>query len=97
MEEGLKIPLNGMISSGDCNGERMLKPTQDKEATLTDEEFVEAFKELEKENAIQFQVNMPWSWGKQVAKKQIAKLEKLGYHKGLPSSIEEALNSGDCK
>ncbi len=22
-------------------------------------------------------------------------LEKLGYHKGLPSSIEEALNSGD--
>lgn len=25
----------------------------------------------------------------------LSALEKLGYHKGLPSSIEEALNSGD--
>ena len=27
--------------------------------------------------------------------KILAKLEELGYYKGLPSSIEEALNSGD--
>lgn len=30
-----------------------------------------------------------------IAKKQIEKIEKLGYHKGLPENIEWALNSGD--
>ena len=59
----------------------MILPTQDKDAMLTDEEFAEAFKNLEEENPIGFQVNMPWAWGKQVAKAQIAKLERLGYYK----------------
>jgi uncharacterized protein YcgL (UPF0745 family) len=36
-----------------------------------------------------------YEWAKEAAEDILQYLERQGYHKGLPSSIEEALNSGD--
>ncbi len=83
----------------------MLLPTQDKEARLTNEETIKITDSLCKNEGI---VWGDWSIMAQgnlerhiidiyeeIINAQIAKLEKLGYHKGLPPSIEESLNSGD--
>jgi len=72
----------------------MLKPTQDKNALLTPEEIEQGI------NDYYWSEDMPMDTGitrenYAVALAQIAKLERLGYHIGLPPSIEEALNSGD--
>jgi len=53
------------------------KPMNTDKYKLTDEEFVSAFKELEEKNSVEFQVNMPWAWGKQVADAQLRKLQPL--------------------
>ncbi len=82
----------------------MLLPTQDKEAILTDKEIKEILNKIWHPKKYQRDDgSIDWSKdnygyfdaGKDIAKAQIAKLEKLGYHKGLPTSVEEALNSGD--
>ncbi len=66
----------------------MLKPTQDKETKYTDEEIERKLDNewdgLDSVSLVQF-----------VTDDLLTKLEKLGYHKGLPSSIEETPNSGD--
>ncbi len=68
----------------------MLLPTQDTEARLTDEELHQC--------AVRCFINFPndsHKLGKEIVETTLAKLEKLGYYKGLPPSIEEAMNSGD--
>lgn len=75
----------------------MLKPTRDTDAKLTKEEIIIAvcgdcpFEDKftnEECHACQRQLEG-------VATAQVRKLEKLGYYRGLPTSIEEALNSGN--
>ena len=69
----------------------MLKPTQDEQA-------IQATKE-----AIYFNITPISDIGGAILMESInimvnrilQRLEELGYHKGLPPSIEEALNSGD--
>lgn len=75
----------------------MLLPTQDKEAKMTSQEIINAvcgdcpfemhFTD-EQCRACQRQLEG-------IATAQVYKLEELGYYKGLPTSVEEALNSGD--
>jgi hypothetical protein len=67
----------------------MLLPTQDKELII----------QINK--AIRLRCNFDWDGyctgfsPDGMAREITDILEKLGYYKGLPSSIEEALNSGD--
>lgn len=71
----------------------MLLPTQDKEARLTDEEIRKA---IEHHMIGGDPCYSGYIWPmRSVCEAQLVKLQKLGYHKGLPPSIGEALNSGD--
>lgn len=72
----------------------MLKPTQDKQAILTPDELKAVQDEVEAQDHT-FTISVILAICHAIAKEQVAKLERLGYHKGLPPSIEEALNSGD--
>ena len=66
----------------------MIKPTKDKEARWTEDEIEALLDEdwdgLDQPSLVLF-----------VQDALLKKLEDLGYHKGLPPSIAEALNSGD--
>jgi len=88
----------------------MLLPTQDKEARLTHDEEWECFDTVMKEKAKEVGIKKRdyndyclqlsedirvWEIAHEIVNRTLVKLEKLGYHKGLPSSIEEALTSGD--
>ncbi len=55
-----------------------MKPTEDKEARLTEPELTQEFAKL---NDSEKALNLPWFWGLAVSKAQIAKLEKLGYRR----------------
>jgi len=78
----------------------MLLPTQDKKARLTPRE-IQKYIDLARQSGSNVNINATgykYGWRRAIndaIDDQIAKLEKLGYHKGLPSTIEEALNIGD--
>ena len=85
----------------------MLLPTHDKGALLTDGEASLALfspempsadtRTVASDKVTQCWREQSWMTVREIVllKAQIAKLEKLGYHKDLPPSIEEALNAGD--
>lgn len=75
----------------------MLKPTQDKEAMLRTETAILKFI---KTLTVGLTETKPEIFYTEACVEKcradiLTMLEKLGYHKGLPSTIEEALNSGD--
>ncbi len=72
----------------------MMLPIQDKEARLTEMECYQAT--IAYAHRLGRKVSRGTHAGDEaLCEAQIAKLERLGYHRGLPPSIEEALNSGD--
>jgi len=75
----------------------MLKPTQDKRAILITEKAITTFVKTLNIELLEPKPEIFYSEA-QVEKcraKILSELEELGYHIGLPSDIEWALNSGD--
>ena len=69
----------------------MLLPTQDKEALLEIATYIYANFHTWKEPTYSDLSTVNQQGWLQYAEDITEKLEKLGYHKGLPTSIEEAL------
>lgn len=73
----------------------MLKPTQDKELREDISAYIYRCFGTWKEYSYYDLSGMNKAGWRTYADEILDKLEKLGYYKGLPTSIEEALNSGD--